>query len=810
MWQNASILLVIVSILAFSGQVQAGRDVTRPGDNIIGVPNDGLRIPGDNGFGWPATELPKYIIDDQILTKFLHFKGETEPTGIRVTPSVGPTVVTGISFTTANRREERDPVEWELSGSNDSISGPYTLIASGTIDDFAGETPWPRHTKNDTPIKFANNVEYKHYQLMFPAVRDPEAANSMQISEIELLEPVFKAQDPFPADGSVHADTWAEITWTPGEAAISHDVYISDNRDDVVTGTDAAFVGNQIAANIMVGFPGFPIPEGLTPTTTYYVRVDEINPSNPDSPWIGDVWSFTVPPKIAWQPNPRDGAQFVDPNTDLSWNPGWGARLHTVYFGDDFNDVSNATGATSQMDATFALDTLEAGKTYYWRVDEFDDVADTHTGEVWSFTITTGEGGLKGEYFNNVSLSGTPVFTRIDPEVNFDWGAEGPGAPLPDNGWSARWTADLLTLVDDTYTFDVNSEGGTRLWIDGNKVIDVWASHVPAKYPSQPTPLKAGIHTLRLEYADWDRDALQKLSWSTPTMAEQIIPAGPLQLPMLARQPSPADGVVGVNLASALAWKPGYAAASHDVYFGTDADAVANATKASPEYKGNKPLGEESLDPGSLEFNTAYFWRVDEINDVNPDGPWKGNLWTLNTGEVLVVDDIEGYDDVDPPVGEAGNRIWEKWIDGFGTLDNGAVVGNVLPPYAEKTIVHGGGQSLNMTYDNTGKFSEATLTLVFPTDWTAQGVTKLSLWLMSSPGNDPDRIFVALNGTAVVYNDEPAATQTPIWHEWVIDLAAFNTDLTNVNTITIGVGTKGVAGTASAGTMYFDDIRLIP
>ena len=807
MWKNASILIVIAAMLAFSGQVQAGRDVTRPGDAIIGVPNDGLHT-GGNDNGWPPNELPKFAIDDQILTKYLHFKGNFGPTGIRVTPSVGPTVVTEISLTTANDADPRDPVTWELSGSNVSINGPYTLIASGDIVDFAGGTAWPRRTKNTTPITFANTVAYAHYQLMFPVVRDPAGANSMQIAEIELLAPVFKTDAPTPANGAVLEATWANMSWAPGEAAVSHDVYLGTSLADVEAGTGDTFVGNVTAANLIVGFPGFPIPEGFAPGTTYYWRVDEVNPANPDSPWKGDIWSFTVPPKIGWQPNPPDGAQFVDAETDLSWSPGWGARLHTVYFGDNFDEVSNAAGGTAQTTTTFPLDTLEAGKTYYWRVDEFD-VATTHKGDIWSFTITTGEGGLKGEYFNNVSLSGTPAFTRIDPEVNFNWAGEGPGIPLPADGWSARWTADLVTFVDDTYTFSVNSEGGTRLWIDGEKVIDVWASWVRTEYASQPIGLKAGIHTLRLEFADWDRNAQQELSWETPTIAKQIIPAGPLQPPMLARQPSPADGLVGVNLASALAWKPGYAAASHDVYFGTDADAVANATKASPEYKGSKPLGEESLDPGALDFNAVYYWRVDEVNDTNPGSPWKGNLWTLNTGEVLVVDDIEGYDDVDPPIGEAGNRIWEKWLDGFGTADNGALVGNELPPYAEKTTVHGGNQSLNMSYDNTGKFSEATLTLVFPTDWTAHGVTKLSLWFMSSPGNDADRIFVALNGTAVVYNADPAATQTPIWQEWVIDLAAFNTNLTNVNTITVGVGTKGVPGTAGAGTMYFDDIRLI-
>ena len=808
MWKNASILIVIAAMLAFSGQVEAGRDVTRPGDAIIGVPNDGLHT-GGNDNGWPPNELPKFAIDDQILTKYLHFKGNFGPTGIRVTPSVGPTVVTEISLTTANDADPRDPVTWELSGSNVSINGPYTLIASGDIVDFAGGTAWPRRTKNTTPITFANTVAYAHYQLMFPVVRDPAGANSMQIAEIELLAPVFKTDAPTPANGAVLEATWANMSWAPGEAAVSHDVYLGTSLADVEAGTGDTFVGNVTAANLIVGFPGFPIPEGFAPGTTYYWRVDEVNPANPDSPWKGDIWSFTVPPKIGWQPNPPDGAQFVDAETDLSWSPGWGARLHTVYFGDNFDEVSNAAGGTAQTTTTFPLDTLEAGKTYYWRVDEFD-VATTHKGDIWSFTITTGEGGLKGEYFNNVSLSGTPAFTRIDPEVNFNWAGEGPGIPLPADGWSARWTADLVTFVDDTYTFSVNSEGGTRLWIDGEKVIDVWASWVRTEYASQPIGLKAGIHTLRLEFADWDRNAQQELSWETPTIAKQIIPAGPLQPPMLARQPSPADGLVGVNLASALAWKPGYAAASHDVYFGTDADAVANATKASPEYKGSKPLGEESLDPGALDFNAVYYWRVDEVNDTNPGSPWKGNLWTLNTGEVLVVDDIEGYDDVDPPIGEAGNRIWEKWLDGFGTADNGALVGNELPPYAEKTTVHGGNQSLNMSYDNTGKFSEATLTLVFPTDWTAHGVTKLSLWFMSSPGNDADRIFVALNGTAVVYNADPAATQTPIWQEWVIDLAAFGTDLTNVNTIALGVGTKGIPGTAGAGTMYFDDVLLIP
>jgi hypothetical protein len=161
-------------------------DVTLPGDAVQGVPNDGFTA-GDDTFGWPEAEYPDLAIDDDVATKFLHFKGELEPTGIQVTPAVGATIVTGLTFTTANDAIERDPIAFELSGSNDGIDGPYTLIASGLIVDFAQEDAWPRFTMNETPIVFYNTTAYTNYQLMITTVRDPGSANSMQIAEIGLV-----------------------------------------------------------------------------------------------------------------------------------------------------------------------------------------------------------------------------------------------------------------------------------------------------------------------------------------------------------------------------------------------------------------------------------------------------------------------------------------------------------------------------------------------------------------------------------------------------------------------------------------------
>jgi len=164
-------------------------DVTAPGDVVQGVPND---------MDWPIpNEVPANAIDNSASTKFLHFKGELLPTGIQVTPAVGSTVVTGVTFTTANDSPGRDPVKFELSGSNDSIDGPWAPIAAGDIVDFAQATEWLRYTMNKTPILFQNAVAYKHYQIVFPALRNPVTDPMMQIAEIELLGRAVTFSDNF-------------------------------------------------------------------------------------------------------------------------------------------------------------------------------------------------------------------------------------------------------------------------------------------------------------------------------------------------------------------------------------------------------------------------------------------------------------------------------------------------------------------------------------------------------------------------------------------------------------------------------------
>ncbi|MCP4261496.1 MAG: LamG domain-containing protein [Planctomycetes bacterium] len=161
-------------------------DITAPDDLVQGVPNDGITY--DSGdFGWYSWESPDLVIDDNIDTKYLHFKGEIESTGFQVTPSAGASIVTGLTLTTANDFPARDPIAFELYGSNVSINGRYRLIAIGYIIDFDQVEAWPRLAMNATPISFNNDIAYEHYQVLFPVVRDAGRANSMQIAEVELL-----------------------------------------------------------------------------------------------------------------------------------------------------------------------------------------------------------------------------------------------------------------------------------------------------------------------------------------------------------------------------------------------------------------------------------------------------------------------------------------------------------------------------------------------------------------------------------------------------------------------------------------------
>ncbi|UCG47484.1 MAG: LamG domain-containing protein, partial [Phycisphaerales bacterium] len=264
---------------------------------------------------------------------------------------------------------------WDYARTQEEIQADMNFEATGVEEGLVGY--WRFNEGQGTTAHDLSAYE-NHGNITSPVWTTDTAP-------IEPGKPPVVASRPSPANGELYTNTWATLTWRPGDFAVSHDVYMGDNFDDVNNGAAHTFLGNVASAMQIVGFTGYPYPEGLVPGTTYYWRIDGINDANPDSPWKGPVWSFWIPSTKAYAPSPSDGAQYVDIETTLTWEPGHDAKLHNIVFGDSYDEVSNAPAGSPVTTTSFMPGTLEKGKTYYWRVDEFNPPT-TVKGDVWSFS----------------------------------------------------------------------------------------------------------------------------------------------------------------------------------------------------------------------------------------------------------------------------------------------------------------------------------------------------------------------------------------------------------------------------------------
>jgi hypothetical protein len=627
------------------------------------------------------------------------------------------------------------------------------------------------------------------------------------------------AYAPAPPDGATVDQTAAVLEWRRSDFAAAHKVYFGEDAEAVRAGTVTPMT--VTTERLTMGFTA-PYAMGLTAGQTYYWRVDEVNDANPESPWRGDVWSFLVRPLTAWRPAPADGSKFVDPSQNLSWQPAMGVLFHTVYFGDSAEQVGAATaGGWMTMDPLRDPGPRQPNKTYYWRVDEFTGLV-TNKGPVWSFTTVGPGGGLKAEYFNNRDLSGAPVVTRTDPQIDFNWGGgTAPGTNSPDakvnvDDFSARWTGELTVDLTDTYVFAITANNGFRLWLDGRPIIDYWDNGTTDTRQSGPIPLTAGqTYSLRMDYYEGTGTAQVQLFWQSAVQnqqkarAREIVPRGALGLPLKAHSPAPANGAVDTPWSLDLAWGAGDKATHHDLYFGADAGAVANADPTTAGiYRKRLAVGTATFAVAELEWGKTYYWRVDEIDTANPESPWKGTVWSFTTADFTVVDDFESYAD------DEGSRIYETWIDGW-TNNTGSTVGYAQAPFAEQQIVHGGGQSMPLDYNNVNSpwYSEAEETWATPQNWTDNGVDTLVLYVQGRSGNGQDKLYVSLQDSAgksaISVHPNPKAALAAQWIEWRIPLGDFaGVNAARIKKLVIGVGDRANPKKGGAGLIYIDDIRI--
>jgi len=399
---------------------------------------------------------------------------------------------------------------------------------------------------------------------------------------------------------------------------------------------------------------------------------------------------------------------------------------HTVTYFDDDESEADTEAAAIAADLVFISETVGSGGirneiteietpmviTEAWA---WDEMGLTEGGGTGIDVATTDIEIVDPGHYLAAGLRGTvPVLTDITDPVSgtarFSMGIAG-----------AEATVIARATLSDSQTYDVLLvyEKGAAL------------AQAPADGSDQvAADIRVCLGFDRRSYPLWNENAYALFE---AAINYALGTTGPLTQ---ARSPRPRDGVIDVPQDAVLSWRPGTYADKHDVYFGKVLDDVKEASRTNPQ---DVLVGQNQEDitydpPGPLEFGQTYYWRVDELNDLDPNSPWKGNVWSFTVIDHFIVDDFEDYNDFSP------HEIFSTWIDGYEVETNGALIGHDADftkgeHIAETTIVHWGKQSMPFYYDNSGlaNYSETERAFSPAQDWTREGVGVLSLWFRGHP-----------------------------------------------------------------------------
>ncbi len=443
-------------------------------------------------------------------------------------------------------------------------------------------------------------------------------------------------------------------------------------------------------------------------------------------------------------------------------------------------------GGSPQFVAGVLGDALEFDGDDYVTIDGYKGVLGTHAFSITGWIKTTNTATQEIVYWGTYS-GGHRVEFRIDSNrlrISHGIGNAQGDTDVTDG----EWHHVVVTLPENCRIDDV------RFYVDGRDdtqprsdpdVFDIvggWDVTIGWRPSQTDRPFIGSIDDVRI----YD---------NVLTQAE----IRELIRPPVAHNPVPADRAEHIESTPTLSWSPGKYAALHNVYFGTDSNSL-------PLVSGNQPLDSNSYGPVAVELGTTYFWRIDEVNDVHPNSPWNGQVWSFEVQEYQLVDDFSSYADT--------NDLLLAWVDGN---DNGT--GSTISLEAEFA-----GNSMKCVYDNSlyPWYSKVERRYSTPQDWTAGGAKALELRFRGDANNSPEQMYVALEDTggksSVVTHGEPNALiqeEWEGWQIWNISLQDFvdanNVDLANIKKLAIGIG-DGVdpSPLTSTGNVYFDDIQLYP
>ena len=149
-------------------------------------------------------------------------------------------------------------------------------------------------------------------------------------------------------------------------------------------------------------------------------------------------------------------------------------------------------------------------------LEYFDGTGDAAASLDWALTAPatcpTKVKDWTGEYYSGIGLTGTRLLCQDDVLVNFNWGLGSPDPRLPVDGFSVRWTNNATFAATGSYVFQMGSDDGARLYVDGALVIDVWTNRTYA-VSTATVVLSKGKHVIVMEYYENAGPARATLTW---------------------------------------------------------------------------------------------------------------------------------------------------------------------------------------------------------------------------------------------------------------------------------------------------------
>jgi hypothetical protein len=555
---------------------------------------------------------------------------------------------------------------------------------------------------------------------------------------------------------------------------------------------------------------------------------------------------------------PSNKAIDVSIDTDLSWAQGDYSDTHDVYFSTVFEDVNDADrtnplGALLSQDQDsnmYDLDRLDYGQTYYWRVDDVNEALTGSTvlkGKIWQFMTELFYYVIPGDRITATASSKSEE-------------SGGPEKTIDGSGLTS--VMHPIDTRDDTHSTKISD-----MWVSSKTDMAPWIQYNFDKPYKLDSMLvwnfngiliwnMLGLKTVNIEYSTNGGTTWQSLS-NVPDFAKAtgtngynantIVPFGNLvvnavkltaasnwsggissrcglseinflTIPTYASAPNPQNGATNVPVDTTLYWKAGREAAQHKVYLSTDEAAVASgtATAMTVSQVGYK------LNSQEIAMGSTYYWRIDEVNDAETISTYNGDTWSFKTQDYIVVDDFERYvnthDYIDPL------QVYNNWTDGLeNPSKNGSIFSSTVNA-ADVSInpmetfgIHDDTKVVLLYYNNTtppmSEVKVNTALLPIGSNWTKGNAKTLVIWFYGYPSNNitDDQMYVKVNNSKVIYGSRDSDVIDNIaisrWTQWNIDLTSFDTNLSNVENLTIGF--ERIGATGGEGVILLDDIYLV-